>query len=193
MIFLTLITFMAHNTKSVGTSQSKILLMSWQMTDVVTKRTFISLLSAVVRLTSLDSEKSGRFLIHTLQVLPQQAYKKHEFSKFITISERGEATYAFNVVVRLISFFLVQDVLFCCCSDSLELWAGCSLVLMWWKCWNTDIMFGEGVLFLWPRVKLKNQEKMWCFIIRFHCHGRQSACRSVSCFTKYKTKVTWCI
>ncbi|BFZ00765.1 hypothetical protein BsWGS_03804 [Bradybaena similaris] len=53
---------------------------------------------AVLKLTSQDPEKSGRFLIHTLQVYPHQAYKKHEFSKFVTINEKGEGTYAFSVI-----------------------------------------------------------------------------------------------
>ncbi|CAL1545565.1 unnamed protein product, partial [Lymnaea stagnalis] len=53
---------------------------------------------AVLKITSLDVEKSGRFLIHTLQISPQTAYKDHEFSKFVTISERGEGSYAFSVL-----------------------------------------------------------------------------------------------
>ncbi|XP_035827746.1 tripeptidyl-peptidase 2 [Aplysia californica] len=53
---------------------------------------------AVLKLTSQDTEKSGRFLVHTLQMSPQRAYKFHEFSKFVTISDRGEGTYAFPVI-----------------------------------------------------------------------------------------------
>ncbi|GFS05149.1 tripeptidyl-peptidase 2-like, partial [Elysia marginata] len=54
---------------------------------------------AVLRLNSLDNEKNARFLLHTLQMSPQFAYKKHEFSKFVTISNQGEGVYAFSVVV----------------------------------------------------------------------------------------------
>ncbi|XP_013068571.2 tripeptidyl-peptidase 2-like isoform X1 [Biomphalaria glabrata] len=53
---------------------------------------------AVLKLVSLDAEKSGRFLIHTLQISPQTAYKDHEFSKIVTLLERGEGIYAFSVL-----------------------------------------------------------------------------------------------
>ncbi|GFO43768.1 tripeptidyl-peptidase 2-like [Plakobranchus ocellatus] len=53
---------------------------------------------AVLRLNSQDKEKSGRFLLHTLQMSPQHAYKKHEFSKFVTISDQGEGVYAFSLL-----------------------------------------------------------------------------------------------
>ncbi|XP_059163051.1 tripeptidyl-peptidase 2-like isoform X2 [Physella acuta] len=53
---------------------------------------------ATLKLNSLDNEKNGRFLIHTIQISPQTAYKKYEFSKFVTISEKGEAVYAFSVM-----------------------------------------------------------------------------------------------
>ncbi|KAH9512673.1 tripeptidyl-peptidase II Tpp2, partial [Bulinus truncatus] len=53
---------------------------------------------AVLKLISLDTEKSGRFFIHTLQISPQSAYKDYEYSKIVTLSEQGEGTYAFSVL-----------------------------------------------------------------------------------------------
>ena len=76
----------------------------WQTFIVV--RLKLSCCPAVMKLTSQDSEKSGRFLLHTLQIAPQKAYKSHEFTRFVTINERGEGNYAFSVVVSLVCFLL---------------------------------------------------------------------------------------
>lgn len=61
----------------------------------------------VVRLGSTDEEKNCRFLIHALQVSPQHQYKKYELEKFVTLSDLGETTQAFPVMVS----FVVLDII----------------------------------------------------------------------------------
>lgn len=41
-------------------------------------------------------------LLHALQNLPQHSYTKHEFEKFVTLSDSVEYTYAFKVEVTII-------------------------------------------------------------------------------------------
>ena len=53
----------------------------------------------VVQVKSEDCEKSCRILIHALQLVPQTQYKVCEFEKFVTISDRGDTTQAFPVMV----------------------------------------------------------------------------------------------
>lgn len=43
-------------------------------------------------------------LLHAIQVLPQYQYKKYEFEKFVNLSDQGETTQAFPVVVSLCRF-----------------------------------------------------------------------------------------
>ncbi|GAB1601221.1 tripeptidyl-peptidase 2-like [Argonauta hians] len=52
----------------------------------------------VLKMESKDTEKSGRFLIHTLQLLPQCQYRKHEFDKLVTLSDQGEFVQSFPVL-----------------------------------------------------------------------------------------------
>ncbi|KAL4219860.1 tripeptidyl-peptidase II Tpp2 [Mactra antiquata] len=54
--------------------------------------------TAVLRVKSLDKEKSCRMLLHALQLLPQYQFKKFEFEKFVNISDQGETMHAFPVV-----------------------------------------------------------------------------------------------
>lgn len=51
---------------------------------------------------STDGEKKCRMLLHGIQLLPQQQYKKYEFEKFVTLSDNGETTQAFTVMVSVI-------------------------------------------------------------------------------------------
>lgn len=52
---------------------------------------------AVLKIESTDKEKSCRMLLHAIQNLPQHSYTKHEFEKFVTLSDSVEYTYAFKV------------------------------------------------------------------------------------------------
>ena len=56
-------------------------------------------LSIVLRLKSEDEEKNCRMLVHCIQVAPQFQYKKYEFEKFVTLSDRGDTVQAFPVMV----------------------------------------------------------------------------------------------
>lgn len=53
----------------------------------------------VVHLSSQDTEKSCRILLHALQLFPQTEYRSHEFEKLVTIGDRGDTTQAFSVIV----------------------------------------------------------------------------------------------
>ena len=53
----------------------------------------------VLQVKSEDCEKSCRILIHALQLVPQTQYKVCEFEKFVNISDRGDTTQAFPVMV----------------------------------------------------------------------------------------------
>ncbi|CAI9728027.1 tripeptidyl-peptidase 2-like [Octopus vulgaris] len=52
----------------------------------------------VLKIESKDTEKSCRFLLHTLQLLPQCQYRKHEFDKLVTLSDQGEFVQSFPVL-----------------------------------------------------------------------------------------------
>lgn len=41
-------------------------------------------------------------LLHAIQNLPQHSYTKHEFEKFVTLSDSVEYTYAFKVEVIIV-------------------------------------------------------------------------------------------
>ncbi|KAJ8310382.1 hypothetical protein KUTeg_012247 [Tegillarca granosa] len=53
---------------------------------------------AVLKVRSTDGEKKCRMLLHGVQLLPEQQYKKYEFEKFVTLSDNGETTQAFRVM-----------------------------------------------------------------------------------------------
>ncbi|XP_023932445.1 tripeptidyl-peptidase 2 [Lingula anatina] len=53
---------------------------------------------AVLRVQSVDAEKNIRFLFHALQFSKHTYYRKHEFDKFLTLSELGETTQSFHVL-----------------------------------------------------------------------------------------------
>lgn len=52
----------------------------------------------VLKIESRDSEKSCRFLLHTLQLSPQCQYRKHEFDKLVTLSDQGKFVQTFPVL-----------------------------------------------------------------------------------------------
>jgi hypothetical protein len=54
---------------------------------------------SVVKLNSTDLEKKCRMLIHAIQVVPQSSYSTHEYEKFLTLSDNGQSTLAFKVMV----------------------------------------------------------------------------------------------
>ncbi|ESO86457.1 hypothetical protein LOTGIDRAFT_129137 [Lottia gigantea] len=57
--------------------------------------------SAALKIQSQDSEKNCRMLLHCMQISPQSIYKKHEFEKFVTITDNGETVQAFSVLVKV--------------------------------------------------------------------------------------------
>ena len=54
---------------------------------------------AVLRLRSHNPDQSSRYMVHGLQLTTQLCYKTLEFEKFLGLSELGEATECFRVVV----------------------------------------------------------------------------------------------
>ena len=62
---------------------------------------------SVLRLSSKDTEKHCRMLIHAIQVVKQCQYKKYEFEKFVTITDLGETLQAFPVLVSEFFFILL--------------------------------------------------------------------------------------
>ncbi|XP_077987332.1 tripeptidyl-peptidase 2-like [Glandiceps talaboti] len=48
-------------------------------------------------LASQEKKKTARFVIHSIQIQPQTAYRTNEYYKFITLPELAESTHAFSV------------------------------------------------------------------------------------------------
>ncbi|XP_006813380.1 tripeptidyl-peptidase 2-like, partial [Saccoglossus kowalevskii] len=52
---------------------------------------------ADLTVVSMEKKLPSRFVIHAIQLLPQSAYRTHEYYKFITLPELAESTHAFSV------------------------------------------------------------------------------------------------
>lgn len=52
----------------------------------------------VLKMTTEDKEKTGRFLIHTMQLLPRQSCRTHETQKLITVCAEAPTLMPFQVV-----------------------------------------------------------------------------------------------
>ena len=70
----------------------------------------------VLQVKSEDCEKSCRILIHALQLVPQTQYKVCEFEKFVNISDRGDTTQAFPVMVSECVLWVGVCVCVCVCG-----------------------------------------------------------------------------
>ncbi|XP_041482803.1 tripeptidyl-peptidase 2-like isoform X1 [Lytechinus variegatus] len=52
---------------------------------------------AEISITSLEREQSSRFVLHTIQLQPQTAYRNNEFYKFLSLQEQCEVQHSFAV------------------------------------------------------------------------------------------------
>lgn len=56
-----------------------------------------SFLFTEISITSLEREQSSRFVLHTIQLQPQTAYRNNEFYKFLSLQEQCEVQHSFAV------------------------------------------------------------------------------------------------
>ena len=61
---------------------------------------FISVLYFTeIELTNHTVEQSARFIVHGVQVIPQKAFRNHEFYKFVTLPANNKSGFALPVRV----------------------------------------------------------------------------------------------
>lgn len=57
----------------------------------------------VLRLKSTEKDKTGRFVIHTIQLKPRLACKTHEVNRIINVTSQSETIQPFAVQVSQVS------------------------------------------------------------------------------------------
>jgi len=54
----------------------------------------------VLKLESSNPEHGPRYVVHCVQVFPEQSFKSTQFDKYITLPEHGSTLLSFSVIVR---------------------------------------------------------------------------------------------
>jgi hypothetical protein len=106
---------------------------------------------AVLRMWTRDAERGGRFLVHTMQLLPRRSCRSHETQKMLSLTAEAPTVLPFQLTVShcyLLLFFLVLSLILSpflrsCFSFSLVLSYSVSFL---WSCLLFSIFFWSFLL-----------------------------------------------
>ena len=62
-------------------------------------------LFSVVKLESLDGDRTSRFVVHSMQLLPHTAFRSHEAHRMLSLSEHGVQELPFAVQGTTLLFY----------------------------------------------------------------------------------------
>lgn len=66
----------------------------------------------VLRITTDDKSKSGKFIVHNMQILPEQSCKSHEHMRLINLTAHAPMALPFGIVVSAGIFFSRPNILY---------------------------------------------------------------------------------